>query len=116
MQFVLSALSALFLLSCATAPTTLREAQATPEEDVKVAAAKDCNDDSFCTREYLPTTCQFSGQSFDGSNPCEAKKLVRRFACEKDLKFVDADVSCKSKDEPVVEAAPAAPARKGKGK
>jgi hypothetical protein len=116
MQFVLSALSALFLVSCATAPATLREAEANPDAGVKVAAAKDCSDDSFCTREYLPTICQFNGQSFEGSNPCEAKKVVRRYACEKDLKWVDADVVCKSKDEPVIETAPAAPAKKGKGK
>jgi hypothetical protein len=118
MQFVLSALSALFLVSCATAPETLREsqAQADAQAATKVAAAKDCSDDSFCTREYLPTICQFQGQSFEGSNPCEAKKLIRRFACEKDLKYTDADLSCKSKDEPVIEAAPAAPAKKGKGK
>ncbi|HET9237561.1 MAG TPA: hypothetical protein VFO10_09940 [Oligoflexus sp.] len=86
------------------------------QTDLKVAAAKDCNEDSFCTREYLPTSCQFSGQSFDGSNPCEAKKLARRYACEKGLQFADADVSCKSKEEPVIEAAPAAPQKKGKGK
>jgi hypothetical protein len=117
MQFVLSALSALFLVSCATAPQTLREsnAEAAAESATQVAAAKDCSDDSFCTREYLPTICQFQGQSFEGSNPCEARKLIRRYACEKDLKYTDADIVCKSKDEPVIEAAPAAP-RKGKGK
>jgi hypothetical protein len=114
MRFTLSALSALFLVSCATAPTNLVEADAKSEAAVKVAAAKDCNSDSYCTREYLPTICQFSGQSFEGSNPCEAKKLAQRYACEKDLKLVDAEVSCKKKAE-VAETAPAAPAKKGKG-
>lgn len=99
--------------ACATGPANLQDSKA---DTVKVAAAKDCNEDSFCTREYLPTTCQFSGQSFDGSNPCEAKKLARRYACEKGLQFADADVSCKSKEEPVIEEAPAAPQKKGKGK
>ncbi len=116
MRFVLSAWSALVLVSCATGSSSSREAEANPDAAVKVAAAKDCNEDSFCTREYLPTSCQFSGQSFDGSNPCEAKKLARRYACEKDLKFADADVSCKSKEEAAIETAPAAPAKKGKGK
>jgi hypothetical protein len=99
--------------ACATGPAKLQDSKAEP---MKVAAAKDCNEDSFCTREYLPTNCQYNGQSFDGSNPCEAKKLVRRYACEKGLQFTDADVSCKSKEEPVIEAAPAAPQKKGKGK
>ena len=99
--------------ACATGPAKLQD---TKGEAVKVAAAKDCNEDSFCTREYLPTKCQFSGQSFDGSNPCEAKNLARRYACEKGLQIADADVSCTSKEEPVIEAAPAAPQKKGKGK
>ncbi len=102
-------------LACSTQPkaeNVATEVRGTQQ----LAAAKDCNEDSFCTREYLPTSCQFSGQSFDGSNHCEAKKLARRYACEKDLKFADADVSCKSKEEPAVETTPAAPAKKGKGK
>lgn len=108
-----SVLLMVLIQACATGPAHLQDSKA---DTVEVAAAKDCNEDSFCTREYLPTTCQFSGQSFDGSNPCEAKKLARRYACEKGLQFADADVSCKSKEEPVTEAAPAAPQKKGKGK
>ncbi|WP_141734685.1 hypothetical protein [Oligoflexus tunisiensis] len=107
MRFVSGSLVLMLLtLSCSSQPkeevahATFREtpAPAAAASEVAQNKAQDCADNSFCTREYLPTTCEFGGESFEGSNPCEAKKLVRRFACEKGLKFADAEVKCQKVD------------------
>lgn len=101
MRFVSGSLVLMLLtLSCSSSPKE-DIAPASFQETARMADAsrRDCTDDSFCTREYLPTTCQFNGKSFDGSNPCEARKVVRRYACENNLTFVDADVQCKPKEE-----------------
>jgi hypothetical protein len=87
----------LLTLSCASQPKEEETARATFQEmpAKEVAENKpDCADNSFCTREYVPTKCEFGGETFEGTNPCEAKKLAKRFACEKGLKFADAEVSC----------------------
>jgi hypothetical protein len=93
MRFVSGSLVLMLLsLSCASfREMPAKEAAAT---DVAQKNAQDCTDNSFCTREYLPTKCEFGGESFEGSNPCEARKLAKRFACEKGMKFAEADVSC----------------------
>ncbi|HYX33312.1 MAG: hypothetical protein M3Q07_19735 [Pseudobdellovibrionaceae bacterium] len=107
MRFVSSTLFlAVLTLSCSSqpkdqiVPASLQETSAplTATADAKTAAP-DCSDDMFCTREYLPTTCQFSGESFEGSNPCEARKLAKRFACEKKLNFADTAVQCQPKSK-----------------
>lgn len=67
------------------------------------AKASDCEDRSFCTREYRPTVCRFSGQEFKSSNPCEAMKLARRYACEKKLSFSDSAVDCQAHEASEVE-------------
>lgn len=51
----------------------------------------------ICTREYLPTSCSMGQQQFTSSNPCEAKKLAKAYACEKRLPYVDEQVKCESK-------------------
>lgn len=89
-------ISSLFLAACSTPSQPVSTGPAVPAAVENSAA---CHDDGFCTREYLPTSCMFSGQSFDGSNPCEAKKLARRFACEKNLPFPDGSVQCTPKPE-----------------
>jgi hypothetical protein len=88
----------LLALSCSQSQLASDQADAALVKSQKVAAV-DCNDEDFCTREYLPTICQFNGQSFDASNPCEAKKMAKRFACEKNLQYVDDAVSCQGKPE-----------------
>ncbi len=62
-----------------------------------------CEDQGFCTREYRPTSCSFNGQKFASSNPCEAMKLARLYACEKKLSFSSSAVTCKASDDAPVE-------------
>ncbi len=52
--------------------------------------------EAFCTREYKPTRCVFDKQEFSSSNPCEAKKLVKAYACENNVKYSDEQVKCDS--------------------
>ncbi len=98
-------------MSCATAtkavPDAVKaEAGAVPVVDAPPAAAEECADQVFCTRDYRPAICQFNGQSFLASNACEAKKLAKRFACEQKLAFNADSVQCvgKSADKPVAAA------------
>jgi hypothetical protein len=97
-----SIILALLTLSCSSQPKdqivpASMQASSVPQKATAKTSA-DCSDGSFCTREYLPTSCQFNGQIFEGSNPCEAKKVVRRFACEKNLNYLDSEVQCQPKE------------------
>ncbi len=99
MRSFFSCLALIFLsFACTSAPTPEPGAASLAETSAPVSGPN-CADEGFCTREYLPTSCQFNGQRFDGSNPCEAKKLAKRFACEKSLPFADASVQCSPKSE-----------------
>jgi len=119
MRFVSgSIVLALLTLSCSSqpkdqiVPASMQESSAPLQANAEAKAAADCGDDSFCTREYLPTICQFNGQSFEGTNPCEARKVVRRFACEKKLNYLDTEVQCQPKQERAVKPE----GKKGSGK
>src|SRR6478735_4431536 len=87
-----------FACNTPSAPTA-DEPRAAFQETSAPVSGPNCNDDTFCTREYLPTSCQFRGQHFEGSNPCETKRLAKRFACENSVPFVDAAVQCQPKDK-----------------
>ncbi|MCX6129429.1 MAG: hypothetical protein NTX25_10260 [Proteobacteria bacterium] len=93
----------LFMVACQSPSADTVKVQETPKSqeknlvtDVKTAS-KTCEDKGFCTREYLPTVCQFEGQNFSASNPCEARKLARSYACEKGLKLDEKAMSCVAK-------------------
>lgn len=60
------------------------------------AQKPECKSETFCTREYLPTTCKFKGKDFASANPCEARKLARAFACESGANYNEKEVVCKS--------------------
>lgn len=68
-----------------------------PQQASAAAAAgvkKDCEADGFCTREYVPTTCRYMNKEFAATNPCEARKLVRVYACEAGKDYDEAKVKC----------------------
>jgi hypothetical protein len=105
----LFAFTSMLLLGCAhgnstaTGPSTKSSDSidaTTPAAKVESAlietAKKDCKADTVCTREYLPTTCKFMGKDFASSNPCEAKKLARAYACDSGEAYADNKVACKS--------------------
>lgn len=84
------ALFALLLLACTKDPL--------PPSEVTATADKGCTADMICTREYLPTTCRFDEKDFSSSNPCEARRLVRDYACKAGKTYDEAQLSCKSQD------------------
>lgn len=103
MRALLASCSAFILLSLsATACVDGEEGGKAPEisqsQGEVAAAGSDCEDRSFCTREYRPTTCRFQGQVFQGSNPCETMRQARRYACEKKLNFSESAVSCETNE------------------
>lgn len=81
-----------------------------PAEETSVVEDKSCSELSqmICTREYLPTRCVIAKEEFSSSNPCEARRLVKVYACQKKIAYVEGDVTCESKglvnvDKPVDE-------------
>ena len=94
-----ASLLSLGLASC-THENNSTEASVAQSEAAAPAEKANCTDNSFCTREYLPTTCRLGKESFAASNRCEAVKLARRFACEKKLKFDEALVDCAAQTAP----------------
>ncbi len=51
----------------------------------------------ICTREYVPTNCVMGKEQFSGTNACEARKLAKAYACEKNVAYVETAVSCSAK-------------------
>ncbi len=97
--WVLGSLLGLGLTACVQSAEKVEDSKPQSATEVKASKA-DCTDRSFCTREYLPTTCRFEKESFAASNRCEAMKLARRFACEKQLPFDEAKVDCSAQAAP----------------
>ena len=76
----------------------------TPSEQFKLRSGEDvpnksCNEEVMCTMEFAPSTCTFKGQTFRGSNRCQAMKELRRYACEKKLDFDVNLMSCQLDSE-----------------
>lgn len=92
-------LTSLALTACSHDSTSVAGTSDTPSVDSSCADVSQM----ICTREYLPSTCTMGQQEFKGSNPCEAKKLAKAYACEKKLPYVDEQVSCQTKSAVAVE-------------
>lgn len=75
-------------------PSAPAESLATETASEPASAPEGCDDSSFCTREYMPTSCLYEGQNFEASNRCEALKLARRFACEQNQQFDEQAAAC----------------------
>ena len=50
----------------------------------------------MCTFEYKPATCTFAGNTFKGSNQCQAFNKIAVYACEKGLAMNEKAVVCKN--------------------
>ncbi len=61
----------------------------------------ECDELSFCTREYRPTTCSFNGLEIKGTNLCEAHKAVKKYACLNSLTLQPEELVC-TMDVPVL--------------
>ncbi|MBC7661916.1 MAG: hypothetical protein H7249_19665 [Chitinophagaceae bacterium] len=74
-------------------------AKSAPAPALSVATENQCEKVSqiICTREYMPAVCIFANQNFSGSNPCEAKKLARDFACKTKVEFKEDQFRCENK-------------------
>ncbi len=75
--------------------------------DTPLVAAEGCGETVFCTMEFAPHVCQFSGQSFEGSNRCAALREARAYACAQKQAFSEDQVKCEAKK--VVEEAATPP-------
>jgi len=53
-----------------------------------------CEQETFCTREFRPTTCVMRDIEFKGNNRCEALSEMRRFACLNSIVYAVDDVVC----------------------
>ena len=63
---------------------------------VENSLTEECNKPTFCTKEYMPTTCSVEGVEFQGNNRCEALIAAKRFACRKQIEFLPEAVDCKT--------------------
>ncbi len=97
------ALVASALVACSHHAGDGSSGQSTPSSTSSSAPAdqgdKSCADISqgICTREYLPTRCTMGAEEFSSSNPCEARKLAKGFACQNKIPYVESDVKCETK-------------------
>ncbi|RYZ51816.1 MAG: hypothetical protein EOP07_20685 [Proteobacteria bacterium] len=92
-------LTSLGLTACSHDSKTSDATVETPSVDSSCAEVSQM----ICTREYLPSSCTMGQQEFKGSNPCEAKKLAKAYACEKKLPYVEEQVKCETKSAVTVE-------------
>lgn len=56
--------------------------------------ASQCDELTFCTREYRPTVCVFNGVEIKGTNLCEARKAVKKYACLNSLEYLPEELVC----------------------
>lgn len=56
----------------------------------------DCNQQTICTREFLPTLCMANGMEIKGSNRCEALLNLRREACRRGILVLREDIRCRN--------------------
>jgi hypothetical protein len=92
-------LKALFLLTSLGLTACSHEAGSSGDKSAAPSVDSSCAEVSqiICTREYLPSSCTMGQQEFKGSNPCEAKRLAKAYACEKKLPYVEEQVKCETK-------------------
>jgi hypothetical protein len=95
---VLAFMALIFAGACTSTAEAPKASITTLVEKAEVKATPSCEDETFCTREYLPTSCQFGDQTFSGSNPCEARKEAKHYACEKGLVLTNAQVKCQPQE------------------
>lgn len=71
-------------LNTALALATIKHAE---EQGIEAPLTSNCFDGGICTKELLPTTCQFEGHVYTGSNKCDAMAKVKKLACLKQISF-----------------------------